>query len=157
MSDCYASLALIIIGVGVCLVALFLSVSWWGMKRWIPLPSRVMRSSINVRRMPIAVGYVEKQYRPFIEYEYEYRGRGYRGQRISFFDAKLWTGDRANAERQLAELRAQLRVYVSPSKPSKAIMRPLFEYRYVDLLAKVFMAGLVIGGVGVWMRQVTCF
>jgi hypothetical protein len=157
MFDCYASLVLIVVGLGICLVIIFLSFSWWRMKSWMRLPSRVTGASIDVRRMPVAVGYVEKQYRPRIEYEYEYRGRKYLGRRMTFWDVKLWTADRAQAERQLAEPGTELRVYVSPSNPSKSIMRPVFQYRYVDLLTKVFMTGLVIGSVGVWVGQVTCF
>jgi hypothetical protein len=36
---------------------------------------------------------------------------------IRFWDGKLWTHNRADAERQLAEPGAELRIYVSPANP----------------------------------------
>jgi hypothetical protein len=35
-------------------------------------------------------------------------------------------------------------------------MNPVFAYRYIDFLAMVFTTGLLIGGVGAWVRQVMC-
>jgi hypothetical protein len=157
MFHCYASLVLVIVGLGVSVTMVFLGFSWWRMKNWMRLPSRVTAAAIATRHIPVSIGFVREEYRPSIEYEYEYRGRKYVGRRLTFRDARLWTYDETRAQHQLIEPGTELRVYVSPSNPSKSIMRPVFEYRYVDFLAMVFMTGLLIGGVGVWVAQVMCF
>jgi hypothetical protein len=99
---------------------------------------------------------VREELRPRIECEYEYRGRRYVDRMLTFRDARLWTYEQARAERQLIEPGTELRVYGSPSNPSKAIMKPVFEHRYIDFSAMVFTTGLVIGGVGAWVRHVMC-
>jgi hypothetical protein len=75
---------------------------------------------------------------------------------IRFWDGKLWTHNRADAERQLAEPGAELRIYVSPANPAKSIVHPTFYFRHVDLLIKVFVIGLVVAGVGIWVAKVMC-
>jgi hypothetical protein len=102
MFDCYASLALIFIGIATCIVTIFLGFSWWRMKRWMRIPARVTQASINVRCIPVAVAYVEKQYRPKIEYEYEYLGRDYRGQRITFWDLIITNAPQAQNAKPIA-------------------------------------------------------
>jgi hypothetical protein len=157
MFHCYASLALIIVGLGLSVTMLTLGFSWWRMKHWMRLPARVTAASIATRHIPVSIGFVREEYRPSIEYEYEYRGRKYLGRRLTFRDARLWTYDETRAARQLIEPGTELRVFVSSSKPSKSIMRPVFEYRYLDFLAMVFITGVLIAGVGFWVARVMCY
>jgi hypothetical protein len=121
------------------------------------LPSRVTAATIATRHIPVSIGFVREEYRPRIEYEYEYRGRKYVGSRLTFRDARLWTYDEERAARELIEPGTEFYVYVSPSKPSKSIVRPVFGYRYLDFLAMVFMTGILISGVGFWVVHVMCY
>jgi hypothetical protein len=113
-------------------------------------------ASVDARYHPIGGCVVREELRPRIECEYEYRGRRYVNRRLTFRDARLWNYEQARAERQLIEPGTELRVYVSPSNASKEIMKPVFEYRYIVFFAMVFTTGLLIGGVGAWVRQGMC-
>jgi hypothetical protein len=157
MAHCFLALAVVFLGSSVSFAMLATGFAWWRMKTWVQLHSRVKSASLETRHNPIGAGVLMKEYRPKIEYEYEYRGKRYVGRRLTFRDARLWTYDQAKAERQLIDPGTELRVYVSPSNPSKAIMRPVFEYRYIDFLAMAFTTGLAVAGVGAWVSSVMCF
>jgi hypothetical protein len=110
MSHCALGLLVMLVGFGTSVSAVALGLSWWRMKGWMRLSARVKGASLDTRYIPISAGFVREEFRPRIEYEYEYRGRRYVNRRLTFRDARLWTYEKATAERQLIEPGTELRV-----------------------------------------------
>jgi hypothetical protein len=149
-------MTLFALGLGSILTAIIFVFSWWRIKHWPKIPSRIVSSSIESRRNPVGAGVVINEYRPRVEYEYEVRGRRFLGKRIGFRDSRLWTDCLEDAESGLFISGSEVMVSVSPINSQNSIIDTRVKLRDLDFLGMLMILGILIGGVGAWVATVVC-
>ena len=156
MLHCYAAMMLVSSGLIILLIPIIFAFSWWRIRHWPKMPSRIVSASIESRRNPVGAGVVVTEYRPSVEYEYEVNGRHYLGKRIGFRDRRLWTDRRERAEFGSLTPGADVMVGVSPTNPSKSIIDTTIRLRDIDFLVMLTVLGILIVFVGVWVATLVC-
>jgi len=156
MLHCYSAIFLVAIGFGIFLVPMIFVFSWWRIRHWPKIPSRIVSSSIESRRNPVGAGVVINEYRPSVEYEYEVKGHRYLGKRIGFRDSRLWTDCREDAESSKFISGTEVMVGVSPVNFSKSIIDTKLRLRDLDFLGMLTVLGVLIACVGAWVAIMVC-
>lgn len=156
MGSCVLGIALVGIGVVVSATAAALGVLWYRARNWPAVNGVITESEILTRRNPIGAGVVAEEYRPLLVYEYEAYGRKYVGNKLKFYEGRLWTRKRSLAEGYLLDPGERVRVRISPKNAQRSVLDPSVGRRELDLLAVIFITGALVGGVGYWVALVAC-
>jgi len=156
MLHCYSAMMLVSSGLGILLIPIIFAFSWWKIRHWPKIPSRIVSASVESRRNPVGAGIVVTEYRPSVKYEYEVNGRHYLGKRIGFRDRRLWTDCRERAEFGSLTPGTEVMIGVSPNNPSKSIIDTTMRFRDLDFLGMLTVLGVLIVAVGVWVATMVC-